>query len=249
MNLSFGQVEQYRRDGYLLVDNVFSPEEVQRMIEEVDGGEGVVSSISQVNDTKGNKVRLAFWDNLTDDIWSRASSTWRIVNSIRILQGEEISFYHGKVAMKEAYTGGAFEWHQDYGYWYNGGFMYPNMISAFVALDPSTKENGCLRVLRGSHKLGRLTHVHANGQTMVEPERMEMLESRLETVYCEMQPGSVLFFDCNTLHTSAANQSNRHRRSFIVCYNALSNTQVYKGEVIERGVCPVDASASILDPV
>ena len=55
--------------------------------------------------------------------------------------------------------GGRHVWHQDYGYWYENGCLTPDMGSVFIALDPCTKENGCLRVLSGSHKMGRLDHV------------------------------------------------------------------------------------------
>lgn len=125
---------------------------------------------------------------------------------------------NGKVMLKEAHTGGAWEWHQDYGYWYDQGFVFPHMISVFVAIDPANKQNGCLRVLKGSHKLGRLTHQQSGGQTMTDPSRIEVAEALFETVYCEMKPGSALFFDCNLLHCSAANESEYHRRSFIMCY-------------------------------
>ena len=101
---------------------------------------------------RANKARLAIWHELGDDIWAAASTNPRIVNNLRILLGEEIAFFHGKVMLKEAKQGGAWEWHQDYGYWYNQGFAFPRLISAFVALDAATKENGCLQVLRGSHR-------------------------------------------------------------------------------------------------
>jgi ectoine hydroxylase-related dioxygenase (phytanoyl-CoA dioxygenase family) len=148
---------------------------------------------------------------------------------VRILLGEEVGFYHGKVMLKEAGTGGAWEWHQDYGYWYNNGFVFPRMMSAFVALDKATRENGCLQVLRGSHRLGRLEHQKIGTQTGVDPERIPSIEPLFERVYCEMDPGTVLFFDCNLLHASQANTSDHSRRSFILCYNALSNPRIETG--------------------
>ena len=49
--------------------------------------------------------------------------------------------------------GGAWTWHQDYGYWYQNGMLYPYLVSVFIAVDPATRENGCLQVLEGSHLL------------------------------------------------------------------------------------------------
>ncbi|WP_135557584.1 phytanoyl-CoA dioxygenase family protein [Paenibacillus cymbidii] len=246
MSITFQDIEQYRRDGYLLVDDVFAPEEVEAMLNEVHGGKRLSESELNTSDTQGNKVKLAYWEQLIGDIWSAASTDARIALRVRLLLGEEASFFHGKVMLKEARTGGAWEWHQDYGYWYNQGFLYPGMISAFVALDAATVENGCLRVLKGSHKLGRLDHGNVGGQTGADPARMKELEGMYETVHVTMSPGSVLFFDANLLHCSAANASDRHRRSFIMCYSAWSNPQLTRNGIVRRDACPIVDRATIL---
>jgi ectoine hydroxylase-related dioxygenase (phytanoyl-CoA dioxygenase family) len=220
------------------VPEVFSPEEVRAMIGAVEGGGRVAQKAFDMADTSGKNARLALWSELGDDIWASASTHPGIVNTARMLLREEISFFHGKVILKEARSGGAWEWHQDYGYWHHDGFLFPHMLSAFVALDASTKENGCLQVLRSSHHLGRLEHGRAGGQMGTDPERIAAIEKKLERVHVEMTPGSVLFFHCNTLHTSAANESDHHRRSFIVCYTATANPQ-YRGESFQTyPVCP-----------
>src|SRR5205823_4545204 len=158
----------------------------------------------------------------------------RIVNNIRILMAEEIAFFHGKVMLKEARQGGAWEWHQDYGYWYDQGYAFPRLMSAFVALDPAVRANGCLQVLRGSHRLGRLSHSKVGTQTGADPSRIAQIETLFERVYCEMTPGSVLFFHCNLLHASGPNESDRPRRSFIICYNALGNPQFTERKTSEQ---------------
>ncbi|MDF2667801.1 MAG: phytanoyl-CoA dioxygenase family protein [Paenibacillus sp.] len=248
MGITYMDVQQFNRDGYLLANSVFSPEEIEAMLYEVNGGSRLANSELNTSDSQGNKVKLAYWEALIGDIWSRASTSSRVVNPVRLLLGEEASFFHGKVMMKEAHTGGAWEWHQDYGYWYDQGFLFPHMISAFVALDAATIENGCLRVLKGSHKLGRLNHGKVGGQTGTDPQRMEALEGLFETVSCVMAPGSVLFFDSNLLHCSSANESDHHRRSFIMCYSALSNPQVTPNGIVQRGICPTDSANSIIPP-
>ena len=48
--------------------------------------------------------------------------------------------------MKEALTGGSFVWHQDYGYWYQNGCLFPDMGTAFIAIDRCDEDNGCLQV-------------------------------------------------------------------------------------------------------
>ena len=246
MYISRDDVAQYERDGYFLAKNLFTKEEVEKMLAAVESGGKVKDTAYGVNDQTGKAARLAIWFDLTDDIWSAASTCPRIINNVRILLGEEVSFFHGKVMLKEAHSGGAWEWHQDYGYWYDQGFLFPNMISAFIALDPCTIENGCLRVLRGSHKMGRLEHQVVGTQTGANPDRLKAIEGRFEQVACEMEPGSVLFFHSNLLHTSSANDSDHHRRAFIMCYSAWPNPQVWNGIVTERPVCPVGPDDAIL---
>lgn len=244
MYLDTQSVADFNRDGYLLVENLFDREEVAAMIREVEGGERVASTINAPTDTSGKKSRLAIWFELGEDIWAAASTHPPLVNGVRILLGEEIAFYHGKVMLKEAHTGGAWEWHQDYGYWY-GQFFFPNLLSVFVALDPATRENGCLQVLRGSHRLGRLEHGRVGTQTGADPNRITQIEGLFEKVYCEMSPGSALFFHSNLLHSSAPNESDYDRRAFITCYNALANPQVKQGNASTYLPCPVGASDGV----
>jgi ectoine hydroxylase-related dioxygenase (phytanoyl-CoA dioxygenase family) len=236
----------YDRDGYLLVENLFSADEVQAMLREIESGERVAQHKRGSADRSGKKAGISIWHELGSDIWAAASTHPRIVNSARILMREEIAFFHGKVMLKEAKSGGAWEWHQDYGYWYEQGFVFPRMMSAWVALDPATKANGCMEVLRGSHKLGRLEHGRVGDQTGADTTRIGQIEPFFERVYCEMSPGSVLFFDCNTLHTSAPNDSEYSRRSFIICYNALNNPQLAERKTFEQRPCPVAAEDAIL---
>jgi ectoine hydroxylase-related dioxygenase (phytanoyl-CoA dioxygenase family) len=244
--LSQTDVDNYDRDGYVLLQGAFSPPEVNAMIAAIEGGDSLEKHARVRTDADGKKTRLAIWHTLTDDIWGAASTAPSLVNNVRILLRQEVAFFHGKVMLKEAHTGGAWEWHQDYGYWYDQGFLYPRMLSAFVALDQATRENGCLSVLCGSHRMGRQNHVQIGSQFGVEPERMALIEPLFERVYCEMEPGSALFFDANLLHTSGPNGSDRHRRSFITAYNALGNRQL-KEQLSADEICPVGQPNAVVE--
>lgn len=246
MYLSAKAVADYERDGFVLVPDLFTEAEVKAMLNDVESGERVAHTTRGVADRSGRKAGIAIWSELGDDIWAAASTCPRIVNNIRILLREEIAFFHGKVMLKEAKSGGAWEWHQDYGYWYDQGYVFPRLMSAFVALDPATKENGCLQVLRGSHHLGRLSHEAVGNQSGADARRIDKIEKLFERVYCEMTPGSVLFFHCNLLHTSAPNESEHPRRSFIICYNALDNPQLTDQPTFEQRPCPVSSDDAIL---
>ena len=125
--------------------------------------------------------------------------------------------------LKEPYTGGAWAWHQDYGYWYNAGYLFPDMASCLIAVDRASKENGCLQVLRGSHKLGRIDHVLTGDRDGADLARVDQALKHLELVYCEMQPGTALFFHGNVLHRSDQNRSPNSRWSLICAYTAARN--------------------------
>jgi ectoine hydroxylase-related dioxygenase (phytanoyl-CoA dioxygenase family) len=122
---------------------------------------------------------------------------------------------------KDTGTGG-WEYHQDYGYHYNE-FFYPDFVSVMVALDPATRDNGCLRVVRGSHRLGRLEHESFGSQRIANRERVAMALEEFEEVHCEMAAGSVLYFHGNTLHASNANLSDTSRWCLIFDYVPATN--------------------------
>ncbi len=90
-------------------------------------------------------------------------------------------------------------------------------------MDRATPENGCLQVLRGSHKLGRVDHVPIGDQTGADSERVAAALERLERVHVAMEPGDALAFHGNTLHRSDQNTSPDPRWAFIACYNAARN--------------------------
>jgi len=136
---------------------------------------------------------------------------------------DEVYHYHHKMILKEPRIGGAWTWHQDYGYWYSNGCLFPDMASCMFAVDRATRENGCLQVLRGSQRMGRIDHLKRGDQTGADMERVEAALQRLELVHVELEPGSAVLFHGNTLHRSDQNQSDYPRWAFICCYNARSN--------------------------
>ena len=107
---------------------------------------------------------------------------------------DEMYHYRSKVVLKEAQDGGAWERHQDYGYWYHNGCLYPDMVSVSIAIDPTTRENGCMQLFQGSQKMCRIEHGEYDGQFSADPGRTEHAIQRLELVHVEMRPGDALFF-------------------------------------------------------
>lgn len=218
------QIRAYHEDGYLLLPGFFAGP-VIRQVRQSAAEDDILDKASFARpDGEGGSVRLSLWNHPTDTIYGTVARSRSLVEAIEALIGEEIYHYHSKMVMKDARIGGAWAWHQDYGYWYQNGVLRPDLCSAFIAIDRCTMENGCLQVLRGSHHLGRLDHQVTGEQAGVDPERLQAISQRLQTVHVLMEPGDVLLFHPNTLHRSDQNTSETRRWSMICCYNAASNS-------------------------
>ena len=214
----------FDREGYVLVRGLLNSDEAQRLGELAREDARTWKDATERADASGNRTVLAVRNDLGDDVYSSLVRSRRIAESMATLLGEEVYHYHHKLMLKEPRIGGAWEWHQDYGYWYNYGCLFPNMASCYIAIDPAVKANGCLQVMPKSHLLGRMKHGEVGGQTGADPERMAAIKERFDVQYVEMEPGDGLFFHSNLLHRSDQNTSDDPRWSLICCYNARSNS-------------------------
>jgi ectoine hydroxylase len=221
--VSVDEVHRFQQDGFFLVDNLFDQEEIDLLRKIARAEYASEGSAASRRDAQGGAIKLAVHNELGDDIYSAFVRSRRVVDTMERLLGGEVYHYHHKMILKEPFIGGAWEWHQDYGYWYHNGCLYPLLSSCMVAVDAATRENGCLQVLKGSHHLGRIDHGNVGDQTGADMERVNIALERLELVHCEMQPGAAIFFHCNLLHCSAQNRSASPRWAFISCYNAARN--------------------------
>ena len=221
--LSDKQIEQFNRDGYLMRDDLFDAEEMDLLIRIAKNDQRLEQEALERRDSNSGKSKLWITDQLEDDIYSAFVRCPRIVEPLEQLLGGEIYHYHHKMMLKEPFVGGSWEWHQDYGYWYSNECLFPYMASCLIAVDANTRENGCLQVIKGSHLMGRIDHGKTGDQTGADTNRVNEALKHLELVYCEMKPGTALFFHSNLLHRSDANRSAYPRWSFICCYNAARN--------------------------
>jgi ectoine hydroxylase-related dioxygenase (phytanoyl-CoA dioxygenase family) len=176
-------------------------------------------------DANGAATRIALWNRAGDSVYGMAARCARMVDTMEDILGGPIYHFQSKLTAKEPFVGGAWEWHQDYGYWYYNGCLFPDMASCQVALDRSFMENGCLQLVRRSHKLGRIDHVPVpgEGQNIADPKRMTEITKKLDVVPCELEPGDGLFFHSNTLHRSGQNASPHRRWTLLCCYNRVDN--------------------------
>jgi hypothetical protein len=221
--LSETECARYQEDGYLLIKKMLLADEIELLGSAAREDRILDQRSFSKTDGEGGSVRLSLWNHPTDTVYGKVARSESLVTCAEQLLGGEVYHYHSKMIMKDALVGGAWAWHQDYGYWYQNGVLFPLLTSAFIAVDSATRENGCLQVIRGSHHLGRIEHNLTGDQAGACPERVEKVLERLELVYVEMEPGDTLFFHANLLHRSDQNRSDKPRWSMICCYNAARN--------------------------
>ncbi len=214
----------FERDGFVLIRSLFDTEEIGLLRGAIETDPQLHASLYDRNDASGKATRMATWNHPGDSVYGLAARSHRVVDTMEEMLGGEVYHYHSKLTAKEPRDGGAWEWHQDYGYWYHNGCVFPYMASVMVALDKTTRENGCLQVIRGSHHAGRVEHGVLPGQQVgADPRRVEEMLKSLELVYAEMEPGDGLFFHANVMHRSDQNRSENRRWTVLFCYNAARN--------------------------
>jgi ectoine hydroxylase len=221
--LSLDQLATYDRDGYLLVPSMFDAEEIGLLLRSAREDRALDQHAFGRADGEGGEIRLSLWNHPGDGIYGMFARCRRVVDASEQILDDEVYHYHSKMIMKDARVGGAWAWHQDYGYWYQNGVLYPDLVSVFIAADPCTRENGCLQVIPGSQRLGRIDHILSGDQAGADPARVSQILQRLPLAHVEMHPGDALFFHPNLLHRSDRNTSPDPRWSLICCYNARRN--------------------------
>ena len=223
-NLSRKEITRFHEDGFVIVKALFSKEEMDLLLQKSRHDVYLKENATDLIDRHGRVSKVTLWNHPGSGLYGAFSRCARLVDNVESLLGGEVYHWHSKMMLKEPKVGGAWEWHQDYGYWYNHGCITPDLTSCMIAVDKATKANGCLQVLKGAHKAGRIEHGVAGDQVGADIARVEAMMERYEHVYVELEAGDTLFFHSNLLHTSEANTSDDSRWCLICCYNKRDNS-------------------------
>src|SRR5687768_2479969 len=128
---------------------------------------------------------------------------------IRDLVGEDADLCFTSSMTKTAEKNAHLDWHQDTAY---DRFPEHHKLSFWIALTDSRRDNGCLRIISGSHRQGLVPHIPS--RTLEHDKEIETVdESRAEDV--EMEPGQMLLIDRHLFHASWRNESGRLRMGLI----------------------------------
>ena len=225
--LSGAEMDSFARDGFVCCPGWFSAEEVELLRGTIEQDSTASGSYITVADTEGRDTKLTEWHRFGSDTFSQFGRSASLVRAAsELMKCSEPFLSHAKLLLKEPHSGGAWEWHQDFGYWYDQGLLQPDkIVNAIIAVDRNTEENGCMRLLSRSHSLGRIEHGKFGGQMCANPtlvaHAMALPGFKLRRL--TMEPGDVAFMHSNTLHASAPNVSDDWRRNMIIAYNSKDN--------------------------
>ena len=153
-----------------------------------------------------------------DPLFGELLDDLRIVEPICDLVGaERAALWTDKLNFKRPLEGSGFRWHQDSPYWAHACAHLDLLPNVMLALDAADPENGCLRLVRGSHRRGLLPGCQGEGvlgPLFTDPRHFDLAAA----VPAVMPAGSLLFFSAHTVHGSEPNRSTRARRACVLTY-------------------------------
>lgn len=218
-------VDFYKENGYLLVKGVFNAAEVEEMR---NGVENIINrAAASKRDANAawqgeylppEELRKLVLKGFHDVHYHDASFTRAVIhpNMTAVLSkliGPNVQLHHSKMLVKPPENGAAFPMHQDHPYFPH---EQHSMLAASVHLDRADDENGCLRVIPGSHRIGTIPHV---GRHYLNHKEYPISDG----TPCPADAGDVLFFSYLTIHGSNTNRSERTRRNVLFQYRDASD--------------------------
>ena len=221
--LSEDQVAFYQRQGYLILENVLSAAELQELRAATEGLREERARIA------GDDRIAAIMDfALLDDAFMQAAHQPTMLAAVTQLIGENLRLQHCKLNWKPPTKGtGEVDWHQDFPFLPHTNY---DLLACMILLDDSVPENGCMRVIPGSHLRGPVDHFDENGvfaRHCTDPADYEDDLARGNIVDLVAPAGSITIHHCCIVHSSYPNNSDTPRRGLIY--------QIAAGDSIQLG--------------
>ena len=248
--LSKEQIEAYHEDGFLLLKEVYPPAELRQMSDELDyviqnfanwgaawRGPWREQIMSEEEDRKAVLVAIHELQHYSA-AWTRAIANARLADALgQLLETDCVELHHVTLHAKPPDAGAPFPMHQDLPFYTHQDGRY---MDTLVHLDDADEKSGCIKFLRGSHKLGPLQHILGPETAPHLPTDRYRLE---DAVSLPAKAGDVVLFNIWTIHGSNVNHSGRWRRLVRMGYRHPANTQVAgqamgRPGIIVKGVRP-----------
>ena len=237
--LAAEQVASYERDGFLMLEHVFSQDEVQGLLDEVrrmSADPSIVGLEEAIAEPGSDAVRSIFRVHEISPVLGRLACDPRLLHVARQLLGSEVYMHQSRANMKPGFKGKEFYWHSDFETWHvEDGMPGMRALSCSVLLTDNNACNGPLMLLPGSHR----QFISCQGVTpenhykkslkkqeygVPDPLSLQLLAEQGGIRAMTASAGSVVFFDCNTMHGSNGNISPWPRANVFMVYNSVENT-------------------------
>jgi ectoine hydroxylase-related dioxygenase (phytanoyl-CoA dioxygenase family) len=227
--LSYEQLEAYRKQGYLVLRNVFSEAEAKVMQIECDK----LLSLERYTDPKNVRagykryangdVKIERFDPVHDisPVFADLVRDERILAPLRDIYLDEPLLFKDKLIFKLPGANG-YSMHQDAAWWQ--GFPMAGLISVMVAIDGASTVNGGLELFPGYHDRFRSTPGELRNLNEAEIAEIDLASGEI----VETNPGDVILFHSFTPHQSGPNSSNSSRKQLYLTYSPAKNGQLYK---------------------
>ncbi len=232
--LSPEQQSAYARDGYLALPGLLTAAEVgallarvRELVEDEAARPAGIRLQVEPEIARGGASAPPYADSLRkiealvehDPQFGELARHPRVLGVFLALLGPDVKLFRDALMMKPPHHGSAKPYHQDSAYW---TIDPPDLASVWIALDEATVENGCMRVLPGSHRRGLVEHHHL-ADYQVEEGRLDTTRE----VAVPLPPGGGLFFHSMLLHATSPNRSARPRRAIIL--SCMASTSRWTG--------------------
>jgi ectoine hydroxylase len=242
MDLSQAQVDTFRRDGFLVIERVFSPPEMTvleaAMPEITDPSRGKVGF-----DKESGLVRLSHSPHLYNEAFRRLSLHPRLVRPAQQLLDTEFHLWQSRLTIKPGLgtvQASGWPWHQDFSTWHVAdGMPEPRAIVTFLFMDDVTASNAPVLAIPGSHHRGMINDcgdevrkkgdyqiMGKNGEhqyMVIDPNLLREMAQRNGVVAQTGPVGTVVFMHCGLVHASTDNISPLRRALFTLVFNPVDN--------------------------
>lgn len=237
--LTLAQIEQYRVEGYLVVERLFDPDQIAVVQEAIDaftrkafetGDWEKVMELEPQCDPSHPVARRIYNPFHQDPVFRNLATDRRVLERITDLIGPDLALHHSKLNMKPPRVGSVVEWHQDLAY-----FPHTNddLVTTLIYLDDATEENGCLQVMPRHHS-HYFDHRLPDG-TFAGMITEAVSDGRYGPPKALPAPaGSAIFMHCVLPHSSLPNRSEKARRTLIYEYRAADAVPLHVGPYTEH---------------
>jgi ectoine hydroxylase len=267
MKLSEDQIHFYHEKGYLILDSVFTPEEVEKMYSASQNFYDKLELPNVICEESG-EIRSVFAPDKHEEVFDWLYRQDRIVGPVQQMLRTETYLYQFKLNNKKALKGEWWEWHQDFPYWnIDDGVQKPQMLSVMVLFQDTESYQGPLMFIPGSHRDGVvefepkphledgnqggdenvLNSLSADLKYTVKKQLLQKLLAEQSAVAAEGKAGTCIFFDANLLHASNSNLSPFDRNTGILTYNSVENLPT-KGTSRPEYLCSRDFTPIVAQP-